>query len=200
MRQRLLALAALVASAGAGTLVFVNWDTGDRVRPRHGAFEILEDADCTPSACGVAACTQANNILTDAGSSCTTRLITCDNVRVGPAARQWAADNGLTLSASKYQTLRFIGLRCPGTDGGFAFGIPMNDAGLPQFMSVSQQTPKCVRAPLAGGTGCQRSQRDGGFRYFGAGNVFPAAESNGHASCEPVGCRVLFGDNPDTDL
>jgi hypothetical protein len=59
----------------------------------------------------------------------------------------------------------------------------------------------CVRAPLDGGQECKRvgDAFSGGTRYFGAGNVFPVGESNGHASCEPCGCAVLFGDK-DTDL
>ena len=199
MKRFLQMLAAAVGLAGAGTLLLVDWNTGATVSAPPGAFELLNRESCNVGACAAGACTQANNLLADAGSSCTTRLITCD-VRVGAQARAWAADAGVSLGAKRYQRLRFIGLRCPGADGGFAMGIPMGDDGLPQFMQVAQQTPLCTRAPVAGGTGCQRSERDGGFRFFGSGNVFPAAESNGDPSCEPVGCSVLFGDDADRDL
>ncbi|MBK7865210.1 MAG: hypothetical protein IPJ65_42755 [Archangiaceae bacterium] len=199
MKRRLLALAAALSAAGAGSLLLVNRDTGEPVTAPPGAFEILNRSACSVAACNANLCNQAENVLADAGSTCTTRLVTCD-VRVGAQARAWATANGLTLGPQRYQRLRFVGLRCPGADGGSSFGVPMGDDGLPQFASLAQQTPLCVRAPVAGGTSCQRSERDGGFRFFGSGNVFPATESNGDPSCKPVGCSVLFGDDADRDL
>lgn len=199
MKQRLLALAAVVAAAGAGTLVFVNWDTGLPDTPMPGAFDAFQTADCTPSACAANLCTQADNVLADAGSACRSRLVTCDNVRVGQRMRDWAADAGLTLGPQRYQTLRFVGMRCPGVDGGFSFGIPLDDTGLPQFSSATQMTPPCVRAPLDGGTDCRLVLPDAGLMFYGTGNVFPAAQSSG-TQCEAVSCRVVFGDDPDTSL
>lgn len=196
MRARLLALAAAVSAAGAGSLLLVDWDTGQPVTYPPGGFEVLDRSDCTPSVCGLAACDRANDVLADAGDPCRARLVTCD-VRIGATARAWLSDAGLALGPKPYQRVQFIGLRCPAVDGGFAFGVPMDDHGLPQFMRATAVTPRCVRATAAG---CQRSERDGGFRFFGLGNVFPASESNGHASCEAVGCSVFFGDDPSEAL
>lgn len=200
MRQRLLALAVAVIGAGAGTVLLVDWDTGQVVDARPGAFEFLDRSACSQSACGASLCVQANDVLADAGSACTTRFGTCD-FRVGARARAWAADAGLTLGPSRYQRLRLVGLRCPAVDGGFAFGVPMDDAGMPQFASVTQLTPLCVRAPLDGGTDCKKlgAEVDGGARFIGTGNVFPAAAAAG-AQCEPVACSVFFGDDPSVDL
>jgi hypothetical protein len=200
MRQRLLAIAAVAAAAVAGSVLFINWDTGRVAQQPQGAFEFLDRSQCQlGAACNAAQLRVANAIWADAGSSCSARFANCD-VRVGAQARAWAADAGLTLGPQNYQRLRFLGALCPAADGGQNFTVPMGDDGLPQFMSIAQQTPGCVRAPVAGGTSCQRSEGDGGFRYFGAGNVFPAALSNGDPSCQPVGCSVFFGDNPDIDL
>ena len=55
---------------------------------------------------------------------------------------------------------------------------------------------RCVAAPADGGTLCQRSERDGGYRYFGAGNRMERGESNGHASCVDVPCVVHAGEEP----
>lgn len=198
MKSRLLALAALLSSAVAGTLLLVNWDTGQMVQAPQGAFEIINRSSCTVAACGANLCLQANDVLADAGSSCTSRLVTCD-VRVGQQARDWATDAGLALGAQRYQRLRFVGLRCPGVDGGFSFGVPMDDTGMPQFASIAQQPALCVRAPVDGSGTCTRDQHDGGSRYFGAGNVFPAGDAVG-PDCQAVECAVMFGDNPDTDL
>jgi hypothetical protein len=185
MRARLLALAALVAAAGAGTLLLVDWDTAQPVKAPPGAFEFIDRSTCAVAACGAQLCIQADNVLVDAGSACTTRLVTCD-VRVGQQARDWAADAGLTLGAKRYQRIRFVGLRCPGADGGSSF-------------SVTTQTPRCVRAPLDGGLDCLRTPPGGAPTFFGTGNVFAAGEASG-TQCEPVSCAVVFGDNPDTDL
>lgn len=79
-------------------------------------------------------------------------------------------------------------------------------------VSISSDDPDpaslqgCVQAPLDGGGNCLGRWEDPfhgrrlGWRYNGAGNAFPARDSNGDPSCEPVGCAVLFGDNPDVDL
>jgi hypothetical protein len=58
----------------------------------------------------------------------------------------------------------------------------------------------CVRAPLDGGTDCQRmgTDRFGGPRYFGAGNAFPVGLAIG-TQCEPCPCTVMFGNNPAVD-
>lgn len=56
----------------------------------------------------------------------------------------------------------------------------------------------CVRAPIDGGTDCQRvgALIDGGAAYFGAGNVFPAQQAAGD-QCEPAPCRGTFHKSPD---
>lgn len=68
-----------------------------------------------------------------------------------------------------------------------------------RYVRVASQAPDCVRAPVAGGTTCQRAELDGGQRYFGAGNVFPAGEARG-TGCEPVACTTIAGDDPNTTL
>jgi hypothetical protein len=88
-------------------------------------------------------------------------------------------------------------MRCPAQGGGFAYDIPTTDAGWPLYM-VSTTTPRCARAPLDGGTACLRDDGSGP-RFFGTGNVFPAAQAAG-ANCDQVECTVLYGDNPDTSL
>lgn len=64
-----------------------------------------------------------------------------------------------------------------------------------------QPSKPCVRAPLDGGTDCLRDDGLGlgPRRFFGTGNVFPAAQAAG-SNCEPVECTVTYGDNPDTSL
>lgn len=200
MRQRILALAAALSALGAGSVVFLRWETAevDRVLENPSQWEWVDRDSCTVRACSSNACQRALDHLQDAGSACVPRLVACD-FRVSQRMRNCFADAGVAISSKKYQRLELTAIRCPGVDGGLTFGTAFDDAGCP-VDAAAVTTPRCVRAPVAGGTGCRRSERDGGFRYFGAGNVFPAAESNGHVSCEPVGCSVVFGDNPDTDL
>lgn len=192
MKQRLVALATALVATGAGTLLFVNWDTGQPAQPRRGGFEII---DCSPpTACAAPACVQAQNHLNDAGfPACSPRLVECE-VRVGQAARNWASDAGLELAPKPYQSVRLVGMRCPGADGGFAFGIPLDDDNLPQFKSIAASTPPCVRAPV-GNTTCLRDPPGAEpARFIGELNVFPATEASG-TGCEPVGCRLFFGDS-----
>lgn len=198
MHQRLLALAALVAAGGAGVVYFVNFEDAkaERALVDVGSWEILDRDSCSISTCNTAQCVAAQNILTDAGSQCAPRFVDCD-FRIGQRVRNLAADAGVSLSPKKYQRIRLVGLRCP-VDGGFAYGVPMTDAGWPVY-ATSTQTPRCVRAPLDGGTTCRRRFPDGGTRFFGTGNVFPSSEAAG-SNCEPCGCSVFFGDRPDSDL
>lgn len=200
MRARLLALAALVSSLVAGTVIFVNWNTGEvnGTIDSFGALELVDRSQCTMAACGAAQCTQANAILADAGSSCLTRLVECP-FRIGPRIRAIGADAGVTFGPQKYQRVRLIALRCPAAGGGFSFGVPTDDNGWPIYAVTPGVTPACVRAPVAGGVTCTRAELDGGQRYFGAGNVFPAAEARG-TGCQPVECTVMAGDDPDVDL
>lgn len=70
----------------------------------------------------------------------------------------------------------------------------------PRNVAVANDAPDCVRAPLDGGLTCLRDLHDGdGGRWFGTGNVFPVAQAAG-SNCEPVGCSVMAGDDPDTSL
>lgn len=200
MKQKLLALAAVLSAFGAGTVVFMNWENGtvERVIADTGSWQAVDRSSCATSACNAPACTVAQNHLTDAGSPCVPRFIDCD-FRITQHMRDLAAIAGDTLGAQTYQRLRVIALRCPAAGGGFSFGVPFSDAGWPVFASVLQQTPLCVRARVNGTGTCTRDEHDGGSRYFGAGNVFPAADAVG-PDCEPVGCSVFFGDNPDVSL
>jgi hypothetical protein len=203
-RAQLILLAIAVSGAVAGTVLLIQASTGQQVQAPPGTFEVIDRSSCTQNACGAPLCVTANNIMADAGLSCTAQLITCD-MRVGQQARDWAAANSLTLGPQRYQRLRIVGARCA-VDGGFAWGIPLDDNGLPQFVSVAQVTPLCVRAPLDGGTDCLRAGFSGidgttptAPAFFGTGNVFPASLSSG-TQCEPVACSVMFGDNPDVSL
>ncbi len=204
MKQRLVAIVAALSAAGlgAGAIVFVNWNdaTIERVIVDVDGWTLMERDSCVPRACALTSCVQAQNHLTDAGSTCVPRLVACD-WRITQGIRDAAAAAGVTLGPKKYQRLELGTLRCPGEDGGFTWTVPRADSGWPVIADVVPEvTPRCVRAPLDGGALCQRSERDGGFRYFGAGNVFLSSESNGHAQCEPCGCSVMYGDNPDVDL
>jgi hypothetical protein len=204
MRARLLAIVSALTAAGlgAGALVFVQWNEPhsiEHVVLNMQDWPLMDSDSCVPRACGLQACVTAQNHLTDAGTGCVTRLVACD-WRITQRMRDAAAESGATLGPKKYQRLEIGTLRCPGRDGGFTWAVPLDDAGWPIVADVAEVTPRCVRAPLDGGQLCRRSERDGGFRYFGAGNVFPASESNGHASCEPCGCAVMSGDNAEVDL
>lgn len=55
----------------------------------------------------------------------------------------------------------------------------------------------CVRAPADGGE-CLRLLDDGGAAFFGALNRFPREQAVG-ASCEPVACSVVAGEDPNED-
>lgn len=204
MRVRLLAIVAAISAAGlgAGALVFVRWNEPhviDRVVLNVDGWELLDSDSCVPRACGLAACAQAQDHLADAGSSCVTRLVACD-WRITARMRAAATGAGVTLGPKKYQRLEVGALRCPGSDGGFVWAVPMSDAGWPMIADVAPAvTPRCVRAPLDGGLGCTRRLADGGTRFFGTGNVMPVDAGVG-AQCEPCGCGVMFGDNPNVDL
>lgn len=194
MRQRVLALAAAVGALGAGAALFFNWEsaTVELVIADTGSWEQIDRSSCSASACNSAPCNAAQDHLTDAGSSCVPRNVACD-FRVSNRMRACFADAGVALSSKKYQRLQLSCLRCPGIDGGLAFGCPFDDAGCP-ILGELVATPLCVRAPLDGGTDCLRSGS-----FIGKGNVFPASLASG-AQCDPVGCSVMYGDNPDTDL
>jgi hypothetical protein len=70
----------------------------------------------------------------------------------------------------------------------------------PRNVTLSVDAPDCVRAPLDGGLTCLRDLGDGdGGKYFGRGNVFPVSQAAG-SNCEPVGCSVFYGDDPDVTL
>ncbi len=198
MKARLLALAAIVSALGAGTIVFVRWESGivDRTIEDFGNLELIDRSTCTMSACNATPCVQALNVLQDAGSACIPRFAECD-FRISQKVRNLASDAGVVLGPQKYQRLRLVALRCPAVDGGVAFGVPFNDAGWPVY-AVATQPPRCVRAPLDGGLNCVRRLPDAGTRFFGTGNVMPADAGVG-AQCEPCGCSIYFGDS-DSDL
>ncbi len=199
MKQKLLALAALLATLGAGAIVFVNFESAkpDPKLTSVGNLEVLDLKGCTTRACNAGQCIQVQNILVDAGSSCLPRFAACD-MRIGQALRNKATDAGVALGPQKYQRLEVVALRCPAVDGGFSFGVPFDDAGWPLY-AATVATPLCVRAPLDGGQLCRRSLPDGGTRFNGKGNVFPASQAAG-SNCDQVACSVFLGDNPDTSL
>lgn len=199
-KVRLLAMAAAVGALGAGGALFFNWEEAkvEQTIADTGSWEQVDRASCSASACNTAQCSTALDHLTDAGSSCIGRFVECD-FRVSQRMRSCFADAGIAIGVAKYQRVRLIALRCPGVDGGQAFGVPFDDAGCPIF-AEAVVTPLCVRAPLDGGTDCRKAggELDGGPRFIGTGNVFAASAAQG-TQCEPVGCSVFFGDS-DLDL
>ena len=77
-------------------------------------------------------------------------------------------------------------------DGGKAYTCEVRtDAGV----ELRITTAKCVRA-TGKATTCQRRLADGGSRYFGALNRFPATEAVG-TGCEAVACSVFAGEDAD---
>lgn len=201
LKARLLALAAALSVLAAGTVTFLNWNTANSLDSLTGGVGLLETIDrskCSVAACNAPTCVTAQGILNDAGTPCTVGFVDCD-VRIGAPARAMAADAGVVFSAASYQRARFIGMRCA-VDGGFAYTVPVTDAGWPIF-AVTTATPGCVRAPLDGGTSCLRAGAavDGGSRFFGTGNVFPAAQAAG-SNCDAVQCGVIYGDDPSVTL
>lgn len=200
-RAQIIAVAAALSALTAGTIVFLtsDADTGiDGTLTAPAMFQMLDRSQCTPSACNAPACNLAKAVLLDAGQPCTVGFANC-SARIGPIARAFAADAGVLLPPSLYQRLGFIAMRCT-VPGGFTYGVPVNDAGWPLF-GVQVMTPLCVRAPLDGGNTCLRAggELDGGNRFFGTGNVFPAGQAAG-SNCEPVECTVLAGEDPDVSL
>lgn len=200
MKARLAALAAAVSLLGAGAALFFNWESAEveGTITSVGNWEMIDKSSCTMRLCNAPACDVARDHLADAGrASCDPRFFACD-FRITQKVRNLAADAGVTLGPQKYQRLELVALRCPAIDGGFAFGVPMDDSGWPIY-AVSQTVPRCVRAPLDGGLTCRRDEKDGGSRFFGTGNVFPSGEAIG-TGCEACGCTVVYGDSADTDL
>jgi hypothetical protein len=184
-KNQLLLLAAFLASAGAGTIFFVNLNTGavDRMPDSFGNFEVLDRNLCTSSACNAAECQRALNILVDAGSQCTVRFVDCP-VRLGQRARNIAADAGVVFSAAKYQQVRFVVERCP--SGGMA--VPVDDNGFPIFTTQSVQYPCAWKNPDAGGV-CTLT--DGGDP--GLFNTMQPGAFTG-AGCQRKSCSEFQGD------
>lgn len=197
MKARLLALAAALSLLGAGAVklfYFSDATPADGI----GLLEMVDRSTCTVAACNAAPCKQAQAVLDDAGTACTVGFSDC-SMRIGNATRAMATAQGVTLGPQRYQRVRLIGMRCA-VDGGFAYGVPVDDAGWPVY-AVATTTPLCVRAPLDGGTDCLRSGDpfSPDPRFFGTGNVFPVGQSSG-SQCEPVECSVFAGDDPETSL
>ena len=206
MKQRIVTISGILLAIAAGSIAVFNWESATPEQVFAADWDFVDRDTCTLSACNAAACVAAQNHIDDAGYPCVVKFASC-NTRINARLRAAAAANGVTLGAAKYQRLR-VGVEICDVDAGpnvipaksKTFGLALDDAGWPLLGTVVAQTPPCVRAPLAGGTGCQRSEGDGGFRYFGAGNVFPAALSNSDPSCQPVECSVFFGDDPNEAL
>jgi hypothetical protein len=199
-RAQLIAVAVAVTALGAGTVRFFTAQSGspqfDTFVGGAGMLEILDRSKCTVAACNAPLCQQAQAALDDAGQPCTVGFVDC-SVRLGTTARAIAADAGAALSSSSYVRARLVGMRCSAIDGGFAYAVPVDDAGWPVYM-VNVTTPLCVRAPLDGGNTCLRDDGSGP-RFFGTGNVFPAAQASG-TNCDQVECTVVYGDDPAVSL
>lgn len=188
MRARLLALAAFLAAAAGGGIYFVNFNTAtvDRLSDGFGALEVIDRSQCTMANCNAAACNQAANILADAGSACTLKLVDCP-IRLGPRARAMAADAGVIFSASKYQQVRLIAMRCAGV-GGPNFAVPVDDNGWPSF-ATTPVALTCAWKPV-GGSNCVRL--DGGDP--GNENTMQPGQFVG-AGCVLKSCWEFAGDS-----
>lgn len=85
-------------------------------------------------------------------------------------------------------------LELPDGGKGYSYPTTLEDGGTEYL--VTDVAP-CVRAPADGGE-CLRLLDDGGAAFFGALNRFPREQAVG-ASCEPVACSVVAGENADED-
>lgn len=78
-------------------------------------------------------------------------------------------------------------------DGGKGYVVEvLTDAGSVELRTT---TAKCVRAPFMNTT-CLHREPDGGARFIGEYNRFPASEAAG-SGCESVACSVYVGENAD---
>jgi hypothetical protein len=201
-KLRALLTAVLVAGGGAGIFNVFTY------RAPSVAFTDLQDA-------GIAA-------------DCNPRLVVCSE-RINPVLRARLADAGDVLPAArKYARVVRQGFRCPSTDGGVhelivpgfeRFAADHDDStvpeptrcldrpcadfanfcgGGPKQVRLMTGAPDCVRAPV-GNLTCRRTLPDGGSRFFGEMNVFPASEATG-AGCQGIDCAVMSGDVAETDL
>jgi len=163
------------------------------------------------------------------GVACNPRIIVCHE-RVNPRLRNRLADAGYPTNR-KYARVARQAQLCSNPDGGvselivpgFEYLSNANDEAQlpspsrcsisacaaitgfcgtgPKSVALAPGASGWVRAPLDGGQACKRSEYDGGFRWFGRGNVFPSSESNGSARCEEVtGGTIIYGDDPLADL
>lgn len=85
-------------------------------------------------------------------------------------------------------------LELPDGGKGYSYPTTLEDGGTEYL--VTDVAP-CVRAPADGGE-CLRLLDDGGAAFFGALNRFPREQAVG-ASCEPVACSVVAGEDPNED-
>lgn len=150
--------------------------------------------------------------LADAGvGTCPVRLVTC-NWRVDADGASVLEDAGISVGRG-YRTLGARVRVCTNGIRDVVFPPLPQRAGALAALAVPdldsctvdpdpggalwRAAPSaCVAAPLDGGRLCRRTERDGGFRWFGAGNRMLRGESNGHATCEDVPCVVFAGDAP----
>jgi hypothetical protein len=195
-RAALLAYAATALSLVGGAIVLINANTAQVVPPPPGTFNRFNPETCTEAVCNAPACVSAQNVLDDAGISCIVGFAKCP-VKLSPVSRAVAADAGVVFGASDYQHVRFIGMKCTLPDAGVTRSVPVDDNGWPLY-AYAADAPACARAPLDGGNTCLRNDGSGP-RFFGTGNVFPAAQASG-TNCDAVECTVIFGDDPNITL
>ncbi len=156
MKQKLLAVAALLLAMGGG-VVFINWDASPveitQLPESFGNIEVIDRSLCTVSACNSAACVTALAMLADGGvTDATMRFVECP-IRLGARARAFAADAGVIFPAGTYQQIRLIAMRRNG-----AIGIAVDANGWPVYAVASINSP-CAWKPNAGAA-CTRV--DGG--------------------------------------
>ncbi len=189
-RAQLLALSVLVASGIGGAVYFVNRSDAalSTMADSFGALEVVDRSQCSVSACNAAACVQAKNVLSDAGSLCTVGFLSCP-VRFGRRARNLADDAGMAYGAALYQQIKVVGARCQ-VDGGFAYGIPVDDAGWPIFATSVDAFPCAWRPRDAGAAVCTRL--DGGDP--GLENTMQPGSFTG-AGCQPKSCVEIAGES-----
>jgi len=184
MKQRLLAIAALVA-AGSG-LIVVSWNAPTEVLPdsalNFGRFEVGDPNLCTRTACNTNPCRAAENHLRDGGyPTAEMRIIECD-VRLGQDARNQAADAGSSFPAGKYHRVQFVGMRI-----GNALGIAVDDAGWPVH-GLTRVAHPCRKKPTEGAACTTLDGGDPGILNTGQPGQLVGS------GCVETPCSVIAGD------
>lgn len=176
MKNKLIAIALTLGALGAGSY-FVSWNDGtvdSALIDSFGALESYDKKACTVAPCTSNQCDAARRHLDDAGyADALLKEVACP-FRIGQKARNLAADAGFALGPAKYQMLTMVAMRRP-VDGGFAFGVAVDDNGWPIEAVASAMFP-CAWKPNAGAACTKMDGGDPGVEntmseWVGAGCV-----------------------------